>query len=42
MERFGDDVVEIIKDSNPVDKSKLDPQKVRPLTVSPRSCIEGV
>ncbi|XP_040585899.1 dedicator of cytokinesis protein 6 isoform X2 [Mesocricetus auratus] len=26
-ERFGDDVVEIIKDSNPVDKSKLDPQK---------------
>ncbi|XP_021100779.1 dedicator of cytokinesis protein 6 isoform X3 [Heterocephalus glaber] len=27
MERFGDDIVEIIKDSNPVDKSKLDPQK---------------
>uniref|UniRef100_A0A8I6ANH8 Dedicator of cytokinesis 6 n=1 Tax=Rattus norvegicus TaxID=10116 RepID=A0A8I6ANH8_RAT len=26
-ERFGDDVVEIIKDSNPVDKLKLDPQK---------------
>ncbi|XP_063557078.1 dedicator of cytokinesis protein 6 isoform X3 [Gorilla gorilla gorilla] len=26
-ERFGDDVVEIIKDSNPVDKSKLDSQK---------------
>uniref|UniRef100_A0A8C9ILX5 Dedicator of cytokinesis 6 n=1 Tax=Piliocolobus tephrosceles TaxID=591936 RepID=A0A8C9ILX5_9PRIM len=26
-ERFGDDVVEIIKDSNPVDKSKLDTQK---------------
>uniref|UniRef100_A0A8C2VY18 Dedicator of cytokinesis 6 n=1 Tax=Chinchilla lanigera TaxID=34839 RepID=A0A8C2VY18_CHILA len=26
-ERFGDDIVEIIKDSNPVDKSKLDPQK---------------
>ena len=28
-ERFGEDVVEIIKDSNPVDKTKLDPQKVR-------------
>lgn len=28
-ERFGDDVVEIIKDSNPVDKTKLDPNKVR-------------
>lgn len=27
-ERYGDDVVEIIKDSNPVDKSKLDPNKV--------------
>lgn len=27
--KFGDDVVEIIKDSNPVDKSKLDPNKVR-------------
>ncbi|XP_053439186.1 dedicator of cytokinesis protein 6 isoform X6 [Nycticebus coucang] len=27
MERFGDGVVEIIKDSNPVDRSKLDPQK---------------
>ena len=27
-ERFGDDVVEIIKDSNPVDKNKLDPNKV--------------
>ncbi|XP_036409300.1 dedicator of cytokinesis protein 7-like [Megalops cyprinoides] len=27
MERFGDDAVEIIKDSNPVDKSKLDPNK---------------
>ncbi|XP_047212753.1 dedicator of cytokinesis protein 7-like isoform X2 [Girardinichthys multiradiatus] len=26
-ERFGDDVVEIIKDSNPVGKSKLDPNK---------------
>ncbi|XP_030646757.1 dedicator of cytokinesis protein 7 [Chanos chanos] len=26
-ERFGDDVVEIIKDSNPVDKTKLDPNK---------------
>ncbi|XP_040096592.1 dedicator of cytokinesis protein 6 isoform X8 [Oryx dammah] len=26
-ERFGEDVVEIIKDSNPVDKTKLDPQK---------------
>uniref|UniRef100_A0A2K5EGR6 Dedicator of cytokinesis 6 n=1 Tax=Aotus nancymaae TaxID=37293 RepID=A0A2K5EGR6_AOTNA len=26
-ERFGDDVIEIIKDSNPVDKSKLDSQK---------------
>uniref|UniRef100_A0A3Q1J6A6 Dedicator of cytokinesis 6 n=1 Tax=Anabas testudineus TaxID=64144 RepID=A0A3Q1J6A6_ANATE len=26
-ERFGDEVVEIIKDSNPVDKSKLDPNK---------------
>uniref|UniRef100_A0A5F7ZP11 Dedicator of cytokinesis 6 n=1 Tax=Macaca mulatta TaxID=9544 RepID=A0A5F7ZP11_MACMU len=26
-ERFGDDVVEMIKDSNPVDKSKLDAQK---------------
>ncbi|XP_063084731.1 dedicator of cytokinesis protein 6 isoform X2 [Cavia porcellus] len=26
-ERFGEDIVEIIKDSNPVDKSKLDPQK---------------
>lgn len=28
-ERFGEDVVEIVKDSNPVDKAKLDPQKVR-------------
>lgn len=27
-ERFGDDAVEIIKDSNPVDKNKLDPNKV--------------
>lgn len=27
-ERFGDDMVEIIKDSNPVDKNKLDPNKV--------------
>lgn len=27
-ERFGPDVVDIIKDSNPVDKSKLDPHKV--------------
>ena len=27
-ERFGDDVVEIIKDSSPVDKNKLDPNKV--------------
>uniref|UniRef100_A0A452RCD3 Dedicator of cytokinesis 6 n=1 Tax=Ursus americanus TaxID=9643 RepID=A0A452RCD3_URSAM len=26
-ERFGEDVVEIVKDSNPVDKTKLDPQK---------------
>uniref|UniRef100_A0A3Q3LNV2 Dedicator of cytokinesis 6 n=1 Tax=Labrus bergylta TaxID=56723 RepID=A0A3Q3LNV2_9LABR len=26
-ERFGDDVVEIIKDSNPVDKNKMDPNK---------------
>uniref|UniRef100_A0A671UZK3 Dedicator of cytokinesis 6 n=1 Tax=Sparus aurata TaxID=8175 RepID=A0A671UZK3_SPAAU len=26
-ERFGDDAVEIIKDSNPVDKNKLDPNK---------------
>uniref|UniRef100_A0A8C3FV78 Dedicator of cytokinesis 6 n=1 Tax=Chrysemys picta bellii TaxID=8478 RepID=A0A8C3FV78_CHRPI len=26
-ERFGDDLVEIIKDSNPVDKAKLDPNK---------------
>ncbi|XP_029419625.1 dedicator of cytokinesis protein 6 isoform X4 [Nannospalax galili] len=26
-ERFGEDAVEIIKDSNPVDKSRLDPQK---------------
>uniref|UniRef100_A0A3Q3WTZ9 Uncharacterized protein n=1 Tax=Mola mola TaxID=94237 RepID=A0A3Q3WTZ9_MOLML len=26
-ERFGDDMVEIIKDSNPVDKNKLDPNK---------------
>ncbi|XP_070481578.1 dedicator of cytokinesis protein 6 isoform X7 [Equus przewalskii] len=26
-ERFGEDVVEIVKDSNPVDKAKLDPQK---------------
>lgn len=28
-ERFGEDVVEIVKDSNPVDKTKLDSQKVR-------------
>ncbi|XP_077590257.1 dedicator of cytokinesis protein 7 isoform X1 [Stigmatopora nigra] len=27
LERYGDEVVEIIKDSNPVDKSKLDPNK---------------
>lgn len=27
-ERFGDEMVEIIKDSNPVDKNKLDPNKV--------------
>lgn len=27
-QRFGDDVVEIIKDSNPVDKAKLEPSKV--------------
>lgn len=27
-ERFGDETVEIIKDSNPVDKNKLDPNKV--------------
>ncbi|KAI5607035.1 dedicator of cytokinesis protein 7 isoform X9, partial [Silurus asotus] len=26
-ERFGDDIVEIIKDSSPVDKNKLDPNK---------------
>ncbi|XP_060040571.1 dedicator of cytokinesis protein 6 isoform X2 [Erinaceus europaeus] len=26
-ERFGEDVVQIVKDSNPVDKSKLDPHK---------------
>nr|XP_015204455.1 PREDICTED: dedicator of cytokinesis protein 6 [Lepisosteus oculatus] len=26
-ERFGDDIVEIVKDSNPVDKTKLDPNK---------------
>ncbi|XP_066563982.1 dedicator of cytokinesis protein 7 isoform X2 [Amia ocellicauda] len=26
-ERFGDDTVEIVKDSNPVDKTKLDPNK---------------
>lgn len=26
--RFGDDVVEIIKDSSPVDRNKLDPNKV--------------
>uniref|UniRef100_A0A8C3ACU3 Dedicator of cytokinesis 6 n=1 Tax=Cyclopterus lumpus TaxID=8103 RepID=A0A8C3ACU3_CYCLU len=26
-ERFGDDMVEIIKDSNPVDKNKMDPNK---------------
>lgn len=28
-ERFGEDVVEVIKDSNPVDKCKLDANKVR-------------
>lgn len=28
-------MVEIIKDSNPVDKSKLDPQKVGPLITPP-------
>lgn len=27
--KFGDEVVEIIKDSNPVDKNKLDPAKVK-------------
>ncbi|XP_053147840.1 dedicator of cytokinesis protein 6 isoform X4 [Hemicordylus capensis] len=27
VERFGDEMVEIIKDSNPVDKAKLDPNK---------------
>ena len=27
-ERFGEDQVEVIKDSNPVDKMKLDPNKV--------------
>lgn len=27
-ERFGEDQVEVIKDSNPVDKCKLDPNKV--------------
>jgi hypothetical protein len=36
-ERFGDDVVEIIKDSNPVDKSKLDPRKVSPSTIPLKS-----
>ena len=35
-ERFGEDVVEIIKDSNPVDKTKLDPQKVRASNHPPR------
>ena len=35
-ERFGEDVVEIIKDSNPVDKTKLDPQKVRASVHLPR------
>lgn len=29
-ERFGEDQVEVIKDSNPVDKCKLDPNKVAP------------
>lgn len=28
-EKFGDEAVEIIKDSNPVDKNKLDPNKVK-------------
>lgn len=28
-ERFGEDAVEVIKDSNPVDKCKLDANKVR-------------
>lgn len=27
-ERFGEEQVEVIKDSNPVDKCKLDPNKV--------------
>lgn len=27
-EQFGDELVKIIKDSNPVDKNKLDPNKV--------------
>lgn len=36
-ERFGEDVVEIVKDSNPVDKTKLDPQKVR-APRHPRGC----
>lgn len=35
-ERFGEDVVQIIKDSNPVDKTKLDPQKVRTPYYPPR------
>lgn len=33
-ERFGDEVVEIIKDSNPVDKNKLDPNKVQPYIIN--------
>lgn len=34
-ERFGEDVVEIVKDSNPVDKTKLDPHKVKALNHLP-------
>ncbi|KAK2087374.1 Dedicator of cytokinesis protein 6 [Saguinus oedipus] len=47
-ERFGDDVVEIIKDSNPVDKSKLDSQKeqglgceLRPWDPHARPCAQA-
>uniref|UniRef100_A0A7N4NTZ0 Dedicator of cytokinesis 6 n=1 Tax=Sarcophilus harrisii TaxID=9305 RepID=A0A7N4NTZ0_SARHA len=34
-ERFGDDVVEIIKDSNPVDKAKLEPHKALRSPIGP-------
>lgn len=36
-ERFGEDQVEVIKDSNPVDKCKLDPNKVGPRRSGPGS-----